>query len=154
MKFSVKTTEKQFFKYTLDQEWFDKNMDYKKITGFKLSDIMYRHDLDDPDLEEELIDDFAESEYEITDLKIEFEEDDYDRFLKVYCEIKFNLSDHRFDSFSENLKKILKGEGLSVYVDDKHPLEVNLGEMIYPNGDVEIDTHYFYISPAEQEVMF
>ena len=107
MKFSVKTTEKQFFKYTLDEEWFDQNMDYKKITGFKLADIMYRHDLDDPDLEEELIDDFVESEYEITNLKIEFEEDDFDRFLKVHCEIKFNLTDERFDSFSENLKKTL-----------------------------------------------
>ena len=83
-----------------------------------------------------------------------FEEDDFDKFVKVFCNVEINISDARFDSFPDAVKEILKTMDLTVFVDGDDTFEVNLGEFIYDADESpELDEHYFYISPSEQAIM-
>ena len=149
MKLLASTSEGIFFKFTLSEEWFEGQYDYKKIKGVTIESVS-------ADVSEDFVEvvEDPEADCKVSLTSVVYEEDDFDRFVKVFCDVEINISDERFASLPDAAKGILKTENLNVFVDGDNTFEVHLGEFIYDGDEApELDEHYFYISPAEQAIM-
>ena len=129
------------------------NFDHKKITNIKVDSITA--EISDDHIV--IVDDPA-SDCTISKVNIIYEEDDWDKFIKVFCEIEFSMSTDKFNSLPNELQQILRNDDLLVSVDsDENPdinFEIWLGEFHY-DGEIkpELDDHYFFISCHEQKTL-
>ena len=153
LKFTAKTTEKVFFKFTLSDDWFDNNFDYKDITNIKVYSVTA--DVSDDHI---VIVDNPSLDCKVSKMNITYEEDDWDKFIKVFCEVEFSISDDKFNSFPDELKETLRNDDLLVHVNSgghaDNNFEIWLGEFLY---DAEIkpqlDEHYFFLSGYDQQIL-
>ena len=149
MKFKAKTNDKSFFKFTLSDDWFEKKFDYKKITNIAIETITAVILEDDIEIVQDTLKD---CQFLINNFV--YEEDDYDKYIKVFGTVEFSVPDDKFETFPDKLKEMLKDENLPVYIGDEdqdYVYEIYLGEFEY-EGDTqpEIDEDYFFFSGFDQ----
>ena len=153
MKFTAKTSEKTFFKFTLSDDWFDNNFDHKKITNIKVDSITA--EISDNHI---VIVDDPGSDCKVSKMNIIYEEDDWDKFIKVFCEVEFSISTDQFNSFPDELQQILRNDNLLVCVNSEenpdNSFEIWLGEFHY-DGEIkpQLDDHYFFLSGYDQKTL-
>ena len=150
MKFIISTSKdkNRNFRFNLSEEWFENKFDYKKIESVNLESIFYENQSEDAEGENCL--ELLPEEYSIKNLEVVYEEDDYDKFVNVFCDIEVEISGKKFETLSEDFKQSLQKENLLIFTDLNHPLIMGSAQIVYSGKDEpEEDVDYFYFSPEE-----